>query len=401
MSGRLFPLTLLLALPLLLAGCPRGPGGFSLAETEVRAEPGEALWLDLALPQGLPGAEVRLQGPQGLVVPGWGGPERIGYWVDLELEEPGSPGLVLWVGEEVPPGTYSLRLSLIRGNKELGGGPLRLTVTEPVPNPGADWRPLAPSLYRVVFQGGLFLALGDEGSLLTSPDGRIWTPRDSSTRAKLFGAAWGGRWVAVGQDGVLLASEDGRGWRPVPLPTADWLYGVAYGGGRFVAGGTGPFLWASEDGLRWRPLPLPDPGLTLQGLVWGPGGFVAVGLGGVVLRSPDGLAWERVATGTSGHLRDVAYTPLGYVAVGDGGTVLLSPDGRGWRLHRAGEEDLVGVAFGEGVLLAVGARGGVYLSPDGAGWSPLAPLPVALSSVAHGHRRFVAVGYAGTILTAP
>lgn len=379
---------------LALGGCRP----LDLGEWRLQGEPGEALWLELLLPKGLEGAEVCLQGPKGLVAPGWVGPGGLGY--RLELLGPGKRGLVLWVGEGVAPGAYPLRLFLHRGGRSVAEARLVLTVSPPIPKGDADWRPVAPNLYRVVFQGGFFLALGDEGALLTSPDGQRWTPRTLPTRAKLFGAAWGGRWVAVGQDGVLLLSEDGVGWQQVPSPTSDWLYGVAYGGGRFVAGGTGARLWVSEEGVAWRPVPLPEPGLTLQALVWAPGGFVAVGLQGAVLRSPDGLAWERAPTGTSGHLRDVAFTPLGYVAVGDGGLVLLS-NGREWRSRRVGEEDLVGVAYGEGLLLVVGAKGGVYASPDGVLWSPLPPLPVALSGVAYGHRRFVAVGYAGAILTSP
>lgn len=205
--------------------------------------------------------------------------------------------------------------------------------------------------------------------------------------------------MAVGEDGTILRSPDLGAWERVPPPTPEWLYGVAFGGGRFVAVGSGPIL-ASEDGRAWRPVA--RPGEFLGDVAWGPGGFVAVGMGGSLLHSPEGLAWTPLAPATRAHLRGVVHGREGYVAVGDGGTILHSPDGKGWTRVASLGPDLVAVAHGEGGYVALGARGEVFRSPEGRSWSPWGPpLPASFSGLAYGNRQHVAVGLWGLILVSP
>src|SRR5436189_4668027 len=54
------------------------------------------------------------------------------------------------------------------------------------------------SLNAVVFGNGLFVAVGDNGVVVTSPDGEQWTPRVSGTMDRLPAIAFGnGRFVAT------------------------------------------------------------------------------------------------------------------------------------------------------------------------------------------------------------
>jgi len=49
--------------------------------------------------------------------------------------------------------------------------------------------------------------VGEDGTILTSPDGVTWTPRTSGTSNDLNGVAYGnGTFVAVGEDGIILTS---------------------------------------------------------------------------------------------------------------------------------------------------------------------------------------------------
>jgi hypothetical protein len=62
-------------------------------------------------------------------------------------------------------------------------------------------------LYGVTYGNGLFVAVGDDGAILTSPDGVTWTRRTSSTINPLYGATYGnGTFVAVGLYGTILTS---------------------------------------------------------------------------------------------------------------------------------------------------------------------------------------------------
>jgi hypothetical protein len=67
----------------------------------------------------------------------------------------------------------------------------------------------------VTYGNGLFVAVGDGGAILTSPDGVTWTPRTSGTSNTLFGVTYGnGLFVAVGDGGAILTSPDGVNWTP-------------------------------------------------------------------------------------------------------------------------------------------------------------------------------------------
>jgi hypothetical protein len=51
----------------------------------------------------------------------------------------------------------------------------------------------------VTYGNGLFVAVGEDGTILTSPDGVTWTQRTSGTSNWLNGVAYGnGLFVAVG-----------------------------------------------------------------------------------------------------------------------------------------------------------------------------------------------------------
>jgi hypothetical protein len=57
------------------------------------------------------------------------------------------------------------------------------------------------------------VAVGDSGTIQSSPVGTIWTSRTSGTSLALDGATYGnGLFVAVGQLGTVLTSPDGVNW---------------------------------------------------------------------------------------------------------------------------------------------------------------------------------------------
>ncbi len=71
-------------------------------------------------------------------------------------------------------------------------------------------------LYGVTYGNSTFVAVGDHGTILISPDGGTWTPRTpySGTTENLSGIAYGnGIFVAVGFYGTVLTSPDG--YRPI------------------------------------------------------------------------------------------------------------------------------------------------------------------------------------------
>jgi hypothetical protein len=87
-----------------------------------------------------------------------------------------------------------------------------------------------PRLYRA--------GRGTGGGSGSAP-GTIWTLRTSQVNnLDLYGVTYGNElFVAVGKDGTILTSPDGVNWTVQTSPTSNTLYGVTYGDGLFVAVG--------------------------------------------------------------------------------------------------------------------------------------------------------------------
>jgi hypothetical protein len=63
-------------------------------------------------------------------------------------------------------------------------------------------------LYGVTFGNNTFVAVGDGGKILTSPDRTSWTAQTSGTTKDLSGVAYGnGLFVTVGNDGKIFTSD--------------------------------------------------------------------------------------------------------------------------------------------------------------------------------------------------
>ena len=78
-----------------------------------------------------------------------------------------------------------------------------------------EWVPRNPALTSsglrgVTFGRDMFVAVGEGGTILTSPDGVAWTPRNSGTGQWIVSVAYGGDvFVAVCEVGTVLTSTDG------------------------------------------------------------------------------------------------------------------------------------------------------------------------------------------------
>jgi len=238
--------------------------------------------------------------------------------------------------------------------------------------------------------GGLFVVVGDNGTILTLADGAGWTPQNSGLdrNAVLRGVAWGRPaenllFVAVGEKGTddkgtILTSLDGENW--TPRGTENRLNGVAWGGNKFVAAGDkGTILtWTGKANAAWMPQNSGvGHGIDLHGIAWSAGLtlFVAVGDKGTILTSPDGVSWMLQNSGITENLHGVAWGGNKFVAAGDKGTILTwtGKANAAWMPQNSGVGhgiDLHGIAWSAGLTLfvAVGDKGTILTSPDGVSW---------------------------------
>ncbi len=99
------------------------------------------------------------------------------------------------------------------------------------------------------WSGTRFVALGESGTILTSPDGVTWISRASGTTNNITGIAWSGtQFVAVG--GSILTSPDGVTWASRKSDDNS-LWGIAWSGTQFVAVGWEGTILTSPDGITW------------------------------------------------------------------------------------------------------------------------------------------------------
>jgi len=263
------------------------------------------------------------------------------------------------------------------------------------------------TIYGVTYGDGLYVAVGDDGTLTTSTDGITWTTRTSgfgSTR--ITGVTYGdGLYVAVGRDGKLTTSTDGITWttRTSGFGTSNIL-GVTYGDGLYVAVGVSGKLTTSTDGTTWTTRTSGFGTTTILGVGYGDGLYVAVGKEGKLTTSTDGTTWTTRTSGfgTTG-IKGVTFGDGLYVAVGDSGKLTTSTDGTTWttRTSGFGTTDIQGVTYGDGVYVAVGSSGKLTTSTDGTTWTSRTSGfgSSIICGVTYGDGVYVAVGYSGTLTT--
>lgn len=324
-----------------------------------------------------------------------------------------------------------LVLVLILFTAAVAQGAPELVFRHPQPGPG--------HLLGLIFAGGQFVAVGQNGALLTSVDGVEWQQAVVNQSLYLQGVAYGnGRYVAAGAGGVVLVSDDGRTWARRPdLPGPVLAVGsLVFAGGRFGLMASdqdrGVSMFTSEDGVNWTAGKPP----ALQGEAMLPrlhsdGSAFFYPVGNRILRSADLLVWQEAgrlpgemmfmgpyvggrwfASGLSGILSSsdlttwrtegrwltgvwgVARGPDRFVLATTHGAVTVPDAGEAVSVRSPGPfSNQLAVAYGNGIYVAIGLKGYLATSPDGVTWTERAPGSRAhISGLAAGNGRLVAVG---------
>jgi trehalose-6-phosphatase len=257
-------------------------------------------------------------------------------------------------------------------------------------------------LYDVVWSGSLFVAVGENGTILTSVNGSTWQTQTSVTSAILHGVAGSGSlFVAVGENGTILTSVNGSTWQTQISNTSAILHGVVWSGSLFVAVGENGTILTSANGSTWQTQ-ISNTSADLYDVAWSGSLFVAVGENGTILTSANGSIWQTQASVTSAILHDVVWSSTLFVAVGENGTILTSANGSTWQTQISNTSVILlhGVVWSGSLFVAVGENGTILTSVNGSTWQTQTSNPSAdLRGVAWSSSLFVVVGEKGTILT--
>ena len=262
----------------------------------------------------------------------------------------------------------------------------------------------------------MFVAVGDQGTILRSPDGAGWTVSTSGVTVALNDVAHGaGYYVAVGQAGKILRSNNGVDWSPASSPSSRDLFAVIHHGNRFVAVGgdysTGAETLESADGLTWTRPELPAPKHLLTGLASDGVTLIAIGSYQPDLMTfgeftwQDGVGWVQRLDGAASGIRynAVAHGAPNFALIGPTNAA-SSSDGVSWTntplFNIAADPNAL--IYGPGGWVAVGGAGQILASTSAIQWLPRpSPFMSDLRDVASDTARYVTVGAAGQIATSP
>ncbi|MEJ2619466.1 MAG: hypothetical protein P8163_04240 [Candidatus Thiodiazotropha sp.] len=256
----------------------------------------------------------------------------------------------------------------------------------------------------VVWTGNLAVAVGTNGLILSSSDGRIWEVQDSGTTDNFARVIWtGSRFIAMGISPLIYTSEDGATWTPHDS-TSDVvpLFGAAWTGSRVITVGAAGVMLSSNDGLTWQRDSYSVTDMRLNDVAWNGDRYVAVGYGGVILTSDDGTVWTKQEFEANSELRRIIWTGNQFLAVGNSGTIVSSSDGVNWSAHQIGQDvfmKLNDIAWSGTQFVAVGDHDSILTSHDGVSWTVVSYDETAIlnsiQSVVWSGDEFVAVGGRG------
>jgi photosystem II stability/assembly factor-like uncharacterized protein len=258
--------------------------------------------------------------------------------------------------------------------------------------PGLQALPGTLRALALCFGGSKFVAVADQGTIASSPDGTNWTVARTDTDAMLNSVTYGdGLYVTVGRGGIILSSADAVNWTHRNVRSGRRLFDVAPDGDGFVAVGSAGTLARSTNGIHWEELRAPTTN-TLWGVHRPQMHYLIVGNGGTILTGDSLTNLALQASGTTAELRSAASGSGLFIVVGSGGIVLSSSDLTNWFPQNSGTLGfLADVIFSQGKFVAVGAGGTVIVSSDGTNWfGRNSGTTKLLTKIVYGRGRFVA-----------
>ncbi|MFP4165112.1 MAG: WD40/YVTN/BNR-like repeat-containing protein [Chitinispirillaceae bacterium] len=274
-------------------------------------------------------------------------------------------------------------------------------------------------LSSVTWGKQMFVAVGGDGTILSSADGEEWTEQNSGTESPLNDVIWGkDQFMAVGRYGTVLTSPDGIEWNKRPTwilnPSGDEPdFKIAlYGNGRYIVIGNGVIVY-SRDGIEWQKIPDSQEvtNSTLKDVVYGGEKFVGIGRGSFSFTSENGIEWsmgteippviQETTPGGPATLPEmlvfnsIAYGNGIYLATGYHPSLVVSQDGESWSIADSTESHYErSIIFdGEQFILT---GGGSFITTDGTDLQKVCDEGEG-NGIAYNGEYFVAVGGSGEI----
>ena len=167
------------------------------------------------------------------------------------------------------------------------------------------------SINGLAFGNELFIAVGDEDTILTSKDGNVWKNKDSNyDTAQNKGIAFGNNvFLVVGIHDFILRSIDGFSWSKISFKKS--LVNISFGNEIFIALSADGSLYSSSNGFVWNILnPISEDIIPFSDLTFGNDYFVLAGFDGSVYKSKNGNNWEKYKISGNPYIKKIIFHPL-------------------------------------------------------------------------------------------
>ncbi|WP_342549006.1 Ig-like domain-containing protein [Paenibacillus sp. FSL P2-0089] len=247
-------------------------------------------------------------------------------------------------------------------------------------NGAAGWDNVGPlpvgiNVNGVAIGSDTLVAVGGEGKIVAASSTSTWAVSNSGVSEDLnsiIHKGAGGEFVAVGDNGIVLTSTDGVSWTPSDGSAGFNWNGVSYGDGTLVLVGDSGMIMIKNDNRPDWEIVFSATNENLNAVAYGNGKFVAVGDNGTVVMSKDGSDWTKVTSKTTNKLNGITFGGGMFVAVGASGTIITSPESsKGAAKVLESKVNLNGITFGNSVFMAAGDSGKVFSTSDlGQTWKP-------------------------------
>ena len=229
------------------------------------------------------------------------------------------------------PGTSHESTVFGNGLYLIGGAHGAMNVSED----GVSWSRITYPLSfikELLYVENRFIGVGNV-SVYKSDGGLIWEMINPGFSINLERNLEGilhnnGLYIIVGENGTIRTSEDTDNWiARDDLRGIGRLFSVAYGNGKYIA--VGESILISENAEKWEWLVLGlDNREQLRKIIFVDGVFYAVGgirdEKGTIIKSEDGLTWTSIDINAKGMLFDIAHHGQRFVTVGQSGRLFTA-----------------------------------------------------------------------------
>lgn len=235
-----------------------------------------------------------------------------------------------------------------------------------------------PDFRAIVYAGGQFVTVREQGEIRTSPDGINWTLRSSGTTNDLRAVIHdGSRYIAAGQNGTILTSSNALTWTLRNSGSSIFFNSLSYSGSHYIAVGGFGVRW-SADLVTWYAPSNAPASISFEGCTWTGSRFIAGGLGfgstATLYSSANGSTWSLLNSQIKGNVEAALTVGADVYIAGDNAFVMRSQDnGQNWTniySNSNGSEYFMGLAADAQNLIVAGFNHNVLARPHSGTLNP-------------------------------